>query len=111
MCVYMIFYYIIQSGYSFLHPCSYMGHTDVCSFLISRGANINQVDRVSIVFHYSCVTTDNIYIGYISSGKDVRPVISCGKNSASVKLRKSGGFMKALLFHEVYNRCYISDRR
>ena len=65
MCVYMILYYIVQSGYSFLHPCAYMGYTDVCSFLISRGANINQVDRVSIVFHYSCVTTDNIYRIYL----------------------------------------------
>ena len=73
MCVYMMFYYIIQHGYSFLHGCAVNGHTDVCIFLISKGVNINQVDEVSIVFHYSCVTTDNIYIGY------VRPVISCGK--------------------------------
>ena len=61
MCVFMIFYYIIQSGKSFLHN-SASGQTDVCSFLISKGANINQVDNVSIEFHYSCVTTDNIYI-------------------------------------------------
>ena len=61
MCVYMIFYYIIQNGWSFLLICTANGHTDVCRFLITKGANINQVDRVSIVFHYSCVTTDNIY--------------------------------------------------
>ena len=79
MCVYMILYYIIQYGYSFLHMCAANGHTDVCSFLISKGANINQVNRVSIVFHYSCVTILIIYIGYIPSGRDVRPVISCGK--------------------------------
>ena len=58
MCVFMVFYYIIQHGHSFLHSC---GPTDVCSFLISKGVNINQVNWVSIVFHYSCVTTDNIY--------------------------------------------------
>ena len=61
MCVLMIFYYIIQSGYSFLHSSSIKGQADVCNFLISKGVNINQVDVVSIVFHYSCVTTDNIY--------------------------------------------------
>ena len=61
MCVYMILYYVIQGDQSFLHPYAWNGHTDVCSFLISKGVNINQVDRVSIVFHYSCVTTDNIY--------------------------------------------------
>ena len=61
MCVFMILYYILQDRWSFLHPCAWNGHTDVCSFLISKGVNINQVDRVSIVFHYSCVTTDFIY--------------------------------------------------
>ena len=61
MCVYMIFYYIIQSGNSFLHLCAVNSQTDICRFLISKGANINQVNMVSIVFHYSCVTTDNIY--------------------------------------------------
>ena len=60
MCIYMIFYYIIQWGWSFLHTCTFHGHTDVCSFLIPKGVNIDQVDEVSIVFHYSCVTTDNI---------------------------------------------------
>ena len=79
MCVFMIFYYIIQGGKSFLHSIVVNGHTDVCSFLISKGANINQVDKVSIEFHYSCVTTDNIYIGYIPSNRDTRPVIPCGK--------------------------------
>ena len=74
----MIFYYIIQWGWSFLHISAFQGQTDIISFLKSKGVNINQVDMVSIVFHYSCVTTDNIYIGYIPSGKDVRPVISCG---------------------------------
>ena len=59
--VFTIFYYIIQNGYSFLHICAMEGHTDVCSFLILKGANINQVDEVGIVFHYSCVTTDNIH--------------------------------------------------
>ena len=83
MCVYMIFCYIIQNGYSFLHSSAVNGQTDICSFLFKKGVNINQVDRVSIVFHYSCVTTDyiNIY-GYIPSDIKVRPVISCGKNSA-----------------------------
>ena len=61
MCVYMILYYNIQDGDSFLHPYGLTGRTDVSRFLISKGVNINQVDRVSIVFHYSCVTTDNIY--------------------------------------------------
>ena len=61
MCVFMIFYYIIQHGYSFLHISVVNGDTDICSFLISKGANINQVDVVSIEFHYSRVTTDNIY--------------------------------------------------
>ena len=79
MCVFMIFYYIIQRGKSFLHSSAVYGQTDVCSFLISKGANINQVDDVSIEFHYSCVTTDNIYIGYIPSNRDTRPVIPCGK--------------------------------
>ena len=62
MCVFMKFYYVIQREESFLHSCAGSnGHTDVCSLLISKGVNINQVDRVSIVFHYSCVTTDNMY--------------------------------------------------
>ena len=61
MCVYMIFYYTIQFNRSFLHSSAVNGQADVCSFLISKGANINQVDMVSIVLHYSCVTTDNIY--------------------------------------------------
>ena len=60
MCVYMIFYYIIQNGWSFLHSSAANRHTYVCRFLITKGANINQVDKVSIVFHYSCVTTDNM---------------------------------------------------
>ena len=60
MCVFMLFYYVIQDGHSFLHTCTIYEHTDVCSFLISKGVNINQVDDVSIVFHYSCVITDNI---------------------------------------------------
>ena len=55
------FYDILQLGLSFLDCSAVKGHIDICSFLISKGANINQVDRVSIVFHYSCVTTDNIY--------------------------------------------------
>ena len=70
----MILYYIIQGGTSFLHSCALGGNIDVSSLLITKGANINQVDLVSILFHYSCVTTDNI--GYIPSGKDVSPVIS-----------------------------------
>ena len=57
----VIFSYIIQWGQSFLHICAFNGQTDVCGFLILKGANINQEDKVSIVFHYSCVTTDNIY--------------------------------------------------
>ena len=61
MCVFMIFYYIIQDGGSFLQTCGWNGRTDICHFLISKGANVNQVDKVSIVFHYSCVTTTNIY--------------------------------------------------
>ena len=61
MCVYMIFYYIIQFERSFLHSSAVNGQADVCNFLISKGVNINKVDTVSIVFHYSCVTTDNIY--------------------------------------------------
>ena len=61
MCVFMIFYYIIQSGRSFLHSCALNGHTDICIFLIFKGVNINELDVVSTVFHYSCVTTDNIY--------------------------------------------------
>ena len=61
MCVFMIFYCIIQEWYSFLHICAINRHIDVIIFLISNGANINQVNMVSIVFHYSCVTTDNIY--------------------------------------------------
>ena len=61
MCVYMIFYYIIQGGQSFLHSSAINGQADVCILLISKGANINQVNEVSIVFHYSCVTTDNTY--------------------------------------------------
>ena len=60
MCVYMILYYIIQAGASFLCGAA-NGQADVCIFLISKGANINQVTRVSMVLHYSCVTTDNIY--------------------------------------------------
>ena len=51
MCVFMIFYYIIQCGRSFLHACIQYGRTDVCRFLISIGVNIDQVDEVSIVFH------------------------------------------------------------
>ena len=51
MCVFMIFYYIIQAGYSFLHVCALNAHIDVCRFLISKGVNIDQVDEVSIVFH------------------------------------------------------------
>ena len=78
MCVYMIFYYIIQAGQSFLHTVVVNGRTDICRFLIAKGANIDQVDRVSIVLHYSCVTTDNIY-GYIPSDINVKNVISCGK--------------------------------
>ena len=62
MCVYMIFYYVIQDGQSFLHKSADSGQTDICRFLISKGVNINQVDKVSVVFYYSCVTTDNIYI-------------------------------------------------
>ena len=65
MCVYMIFYYLIQSGKSFLHISAQNGHTDVCNFLLSKGANINQVDKVSIVFHYSYITTYNIHMIYI----------------------------------------------
>ena len=61
MFVFMMFFYIIQDGQSFLHQCAFHGHTDVISFLISKGVNINQVDEVSIVFHYSCVSTDNMY--------------------------------------------------
>ena len=60
MCVFVVLYYVIQDEQSFLHSCKWNGHTDVVSFLISKGVNINQLDRVSIVFHYSCVTTDNI---------------------------------------------------
>ena len=60
MCLYMMLYYVIQGGWSFLHSSAASGKTDVCRFLISKGANINQVDEVSIEFHYSCVTTDNI---------------------------------------------------
>ena len=52
MCVYMIFYYVIQDGQSFLHKSADSGQTDICHFLISKGVNINQVDKVSIVFHY-----------------------------------------------------------
>ena len=52
MCVYTIFYYIVQGEYTFLHTSAAKGHTDVCSFLISKGVNISQVDKVSIVFHY-----------------------------------------------------------
>ena len=66
--------YIIQSGWSFLHVSAAKGHTDVISFLIAKEAYINQVDWVSIVFHYSCVTTDNIYRIY-PFWQDVRPVV------------------------------------
>ena len=65
MCVYMIFYYLIQGGQSCLHISGWEGHTDVCNFLLSKGANINQVDNVSIVFHYSYITTYNIHMIYI----------------------------------------------
>ena len=104
-CVYMIFYYIIQSEWSFLHISAANGHTDVCSFLILKGANINQVDRVSI--HCSCVTTDNIYIWYIPSGKDLLYHVR-QKNSAEEIWSL---FVKAQLFHESYSRSYISYRR
>ena len=65
MCVYMIFYYLIQVGKSFLHSSAQNGQTDVCNFLLSKGANINQVNVVSIVFHYSYITTYNIHMIYI----------------------------------------------
>ena len=64
MCVYMIFYYLVQGGDSFLHSSAWKGRTDVCNFLLSKGANINQVDTVSIVFHYSYITTYNIHLIY-----------------------------------------------
>ena len=61
MCVFMIFYYIIQGGGSFLHSCARNGHTYIINFLIYKGANTNVVDVVSVVFHYSCVKSVNIY--------------------------------------------------
>ena len=100
MCVFVIFYLIIQGGYSFLHTCALNRRSDVCSFLISRGVNINQVDVVSIVFHYSCVTTDNIYRIYPFRQRCKTCYI----------MWENGGNQNALFFHEVYNRSYISDR-
>ena len=108
--VFMIFYYIIQSEDSFLHICAAEGHTDVCSFLILKGANINQVDRVSIVFHYSCVTTDNIQRIY-PFWQRCKTCYIMWEKQCWVKLRISGGFVKAMLYHELYNRTYISVRR
>ena len=75
-CVFLL--YIIQYQMSFLHATAIKGHSDICKLLLANGININQVDGVSIVFHYSCVTTV-IYIGYIFCGREIRLVISCGK--------------------------------
>ena len=72
------FLYIIQNEWSFIHASSIRGHSDSCKLLLANGININQVDEVSIVFHYSCVTTV-IYIGYIFCGREIRLFISCGK--------------------------------
>ena len=108
ICVYMIFYYLMQYGCSFLHISASQGNTDVCNFLISKGANINQVDEVSIVFHYSYITTYNIHMIYSFWQRCKTCYIMY---SAWVKLTSSGGFMKARFFHEVYNRSQMSDRR
>ena len=82
MCV----FHTTQLGYSFLHISAANGHTDICSFLIEKGVNIHQVTEVSIVFHYSCIITD---IGYIPRVRDVRPVISCGKEQCLTEAEES----------------------
>ena len=74
----MFFLYIIQRQKSFLHAAAFNGDSDSCKLLLANGININQVDAVSIEFHYSCVTT-LLYMGYIFYGREIRIVIACGK--------------------------------
>ena len=102
------FLYFIQYQQSFLHAAATGGQSDSCKFLLANGININEVDWVSIEFHYSGVTT-LIYIGYIFYGREIRLVIACGKAQWLSEAEEIWKLHESILFHDEYNRFYISD--